>query len=102
VLRRDVPQNAIASCHCVQIERRWNKCAVSSGSTVADVTRRPNSVMNSRPVQLIGPNDSRAMGTKLRVAGRSAYFVTFRETASSVTLPGVVEIVRMHNAAYIY
>src|SRR6218665_2749553 len=90
-----VPLNAIALCRCVQIERRWNRCTVSIGSPVATVIRCPNSLMNSRPAVFTGPNDSMAIGTKLCVAGRSAYFVTFREAASSAALPAVVEIKRM-------
>src|SRR6218665_78878 len=96
-----VPLNAIALCRCVQIERRWNRCTVSIGSPVMTVIRCPNSLMNSRPAVLTGPNDSMAMGTKLCVAGRSAYFVTFREAASSAVLPAVVEVKGMYDAAHV-
>ena len=39
-----VPQNAIALCRCVQIERRWNRCrpTVSIRSPFATVIRCPN------------------------------------------------------------
>ena len=70
----------LPSCRCVQIERRWNRCAVSGGSSVATVTRCPNSLMNSRPAVFIGPNGFMSMGTKLCVAGRSAYLVTFLDS----------------------
>src|SRR6218665_1873208 len=42
------------------------------------------------------------MRTKLCVAGRSAYFVTFREVASSAALPAVVEVKRMYDAAHVW
>src|SRR6218665_567844 len=51
-----VPMNVIVLCRCVQIESRWNRCELSSGSPVATVTRHPNSVENSRPTLFIGPN----------------------------------------------
>lgn len=52
---------------------------------------------------LCGRNcDSVAMGTKLCVAGRSAYFVTFREAASSAALPAVVEVKGMYDAAHVW
>jgi len=41
-----VPLITIALYRCVQIERRWKRCAVSSESTVATVTRRPYSLAN--------------------------------------------------------
>src|SRR6218665_3750992 len=98
-----VPLNAIALCRCVQIERRWNRCTVSIGSPVATVIRCPNSLMNSRPAVFTGPNDSMAMGTKLCVAGRSAYFVTFREAASSAALHAIiVEVKGMYDAAHVW
>src|SRR6218665_4084789 len=94
--------NAIAFCRCVQIERRWNRCTFSIGTPVATVIRCPNSLMKSRPVVFTGPNDSMAIGTKLCVAGRSAYFVTFRKAASSAALPAVVEVKRMYDAVYVW
>src|SRR6218665_1339558 len=97
-----VPLNAIALCRCVQIERRWNRCTVSIGSPVATVIHCPNSLVNSRPAVFTWPNDSIAMGTKLCVAGRSAYFVTFREAASSAALPAVAEVKRMYDAAHVW
>jgi len=57
--------------------------------------------MNSRPAVFNGPNDSMAIGTKLCIAGRSAYFVTFREAASSAAMPAVVEVKRMYDAAHV-
>src|SRR6218665_1408712 len=97
-----VPLNAIALCRCVQIERRWNRCTVSIGSPVATMIRCPNSLMNSRPAVFTGPDDSMAMGTKFCVAGRSAYFVTFREAASSAALPAVAEVKGMYDAAHVW
>src|SRR6218665_3337076 len=97
-----VPLNAIALCCCVQIERRWNRCTVSIGSPVVTVIRCSNSLMNSRPAVFTGPNDSMAMGTKLCVVGRSEYFVTFREAASSATLPAVAEVNGMYDAAHVW
>ena len=69
---------------------------------VATVIRCPNSLMNSTPAVFTGPNDSMAMGTKLCVAGRSAYFVTFREAASSAALPAFAEVKRMYDAAHVW
>lgn len=34
-------------------------------------------------------------------AGKSAYFATFREAASSATLPAVAEVKEMYDAAHI-
>src|SRR6218665_56008 len=96
-----VPLNAIALCRCVQIERRWNRCTVSIGSPVATVIHCPNSLMNSRPAVFTMPNDSMAMGTKLCVSGRSAYFVTFWGGTSSATVPVVAEVKGMYDAAHI-
>src|SRR6218665_4073536 len=95
------PLNAKALCGCGQIERRWNRCTVCIGSPVATVIQCPNSLMNSRPAVFTMPNDSMAMGTKLCVAGRSAYFVTFRGATSSATLPAVAEVKEMYDAAHI-
>ena len=53
-----MPLNAIALCYCVQIERSWNRCVVSSGSPIATVTRCSDSLKNSRPALIIGPNYS--------------------------------------------
>jgi len=84
----------------VQIEKRWNRCAECrlQWVTSCDLTRRPNSVVRSRPSLLIRPNDSVAIGMKLWVTGRCAYFVTLREAASSAALPEVIEVMRMYDA----
>ena len=65
---------------------------VSSGSPVTVVKRRLSSVKNSRPDLLMGPSVSNAMGTKLCVEGKSAYFAFFRVSANSAAAPGVVDV----------
>src|SRR6218665_1258303 len=54
VLCMNLLLNAIALCHCVEIEVRWNKCMVASGSPEVAVTYQHNSVMKSRPSLLMG------------------------------------------------
>ena len=84
--------NIILLKRCRATEKRWNRCAVSKGLSVASVKRRPSSFKKIVAFEPIGPNDSKARGTKWCVVERSAYLVSFLVAESCAAAAAVIEV----------
>src|SRR5688572_27494694 len=99
----NVPLNATA---IYNVECRWRDVGkgVSSWSPDVAVMLRPSSAKNSRPVRLMGPNDSWAIGIHevvyvMEALGISLFFARWPIRPFS---PGVVDVRWMYDAAQVW
>ena len=62
----------------IAIENRWNKNCVSRSSLEWTDSQWPSSLKNDKPLVLMGPNVSKAIGMKLCVVASAWYLDSFR------------------------
>ena len=94
------PRTHTALKRCRATDKRWNRCVVSKGLSVASVKRRPSSFKKIVDFEPIGPIDSKARGTKWCVVERSTYLVSFLEAASCAAAAAVIEVdVKLESAS---
>ena len=83
------------------MERRWKRWFFSSGSPeIADI-RRPTSAIKSKPDRLIGPSDSKAMGTNVCDEGRPQYIV-YEQQPAQPPPPAIVDVRWRYDAAHVW